>query len=167
MKAMTGVAHPEAAAAPEVALVRRADRLRGELRLPGDKSVSHRALLFAALAEGESRILGAGDGADVRSTAGIVRALGVEVERTREGSGTVDYRVVSPGVDGLVEPAGILDCGNSGTSLRLAAGVLAGLPMYAVLDGDASLRRRPVARIIGPLRSMGATLHARRSNSLA
>ena len=148
------------------AIVRPAGRLRGELRLPGDKSISHRALLLAALAEGESRITGAGDGADVRSTAGIVRALGVTVERVREAGGTVDYRVASPGVEGLSEPAGILDCGNSGTSLRLSAGLLAGLPMYAILDGDASLRRRPVARIIDPLRSMGAVLHARRSDTL-
>jgi 3-phosphoshikimate 1-carboxyvinyltransferase len=151
---------------PEVAVVRPAARLRGELRLPGDKSISHRALLFAALATGPSRISGTGDGADVRSTAGIVRALGVEVVREREDAGRVDYRVVSPGVDGLTEPEDVLDCGNSGTSLRLVAGVLAGLPMYAVLDGDASLRRRPVARIIGPLRLMGAALHARRADAL-
>ena len=92
--------------------------------------------------------------------------LGAEVRREREAAGRVDYRVVSPGADGLTEPEGILDCGNSGTSLRLVAGVLAGLPMYAVLDGDASLRRRPVARIIRPLRSMGAALHARRADAL-
>ena len=79
---------------------------------------------------------------------------------------TVDYRVVSPGVDGLRQPAGVLDCGNSGTSLRLFAGILAGLPLTAVLDGDASLRRRPVARIIEPLRAMGATLRALDDDSL-
>ena len=151
---------------PETAVVTRAARLRGEIRLPGDKSISHRALLLAALAAGESRISGAGDGADVRSTAGVVRALGVDVLREREDGGRVDYRVVSPGVEGLSEPQDVLDCGNSGTSLRLAAGMLAGLPMYAILDGDASLRRRPVARIIGPLRSMGAVLHARRADAL-
>jgi 3-phosphoshikimate 1-carboxyvinyltransferase len=150
----------------EIAVVRPPRRLRGEIRLPGDKSISHRALLLAALAEGESRIVGAGDGQDVRSTAGIVDRLGVSVERLAGEGRTVDYRVASPGVDGLVEPDGVLDCGNSGTSLRLAAGVLAGLPGYAVLDGDDSLRRRPVARIIEPLRSMGAELHARRGDSL-
>ncbi len=148
------------------ATVRPAARLRGEIRLPGDKSISHRALLLAALAAGESRIEAAGDGADVRSTAGIVGCLGVRVERLREDGRTVDYLVVSPGADGLVEPDGVLDCGNSGTSLRLTAGLIAGLPMYAVLDGDASLRRRPVARIIEPLRSMGAVLSARRNDSL-
>jgi 3-phosphoshikimate 1-carboxyvinyltransferase len=150
----------------ERALVRPATRLRGELHMPGDKSISHRALLLAALAAGESRIFGAGDGADVRSTAGIVARLGVTVERVGGGDRTVDYDVRSPGADGLVEPDGVLDCGNSGTSLRLTAGLLAGLPLYAVLDGDDSLRRRPVARIIEPLRSMGAALSARRNDSL-
>ena len=151
---------------PDVATVRTCTRLRGELYLPGDKSVSHRALMLAALASGESRIDGAGDGADVRSTAGIVAALGATVERVPELGATVGYRVVSPGADGLLEPDGPLDCGNSGTSLRLMAGLLAGLPMTAILDGDASLRRRPVARIIGPLRAMGAALHARRNDTL-
>ncbi|MFI5226602.1 MAG: 3-phosphoshikimate 1-carboxyvinyltransferase [Candidatus Limnocylindrales bacterium] len=148
------------------ATVRPATRLRGELRLPGDKSISHRAILLAALADGESLIEAAGDGADVRSTAGLVAALGVRLERLRTDGRTVDYRVASPGADTLGEPDGILDCGNSGTTLRLAAGLLAGLPLTAVLDGDASLRRRPVARIIEPLRSMGAVLHARRNDSL-
>jgi 3-phosphoshikimate 1-carboxyvinyltransferase len=150
----------------DVAHVRGATRLRGEVRLPGDKSISHRALMLAALADGESRIEGAGDGADVRSTAGIVAALGATIERVADDGRTVTYRVVSPGADGLAEPKGVLDCGNSGTSLRLLAGLLAGLPMTCILDGDASLRRRPVARIIEPLRSMGAVLHARRNDSL-
>ena len=134
--------------------------------MPGDKSISHRALILAAIAEGTSRILGTGDGADVRSTASIVGQLGARVERLAGDGRTVDYRVDSPGIDGLREPDGIVDCGNSGTSLRLFAGVLAGRPGYAVLDGDASLRGRPVARIIEPLRSMGADLHARRGDSL-
>jgi len=151
---------------PDEARVSAAGRLRGELRLPGDKSISHRALMLAALADGESVIEGAGDGADVRSTAAIVAALGVSVERIETDGRTVSYRVVSPGADGLREPDGILDCGNSGTSLRLISGILAGLPMTTILDGDASLRRRPVARIIEPLRSMGAVLHARRNDTL-
>jgi 3-phosphoshikimate 1-carboxyvinyltransferase len=160
---MTG---PGAPIDPEVARVRAAASLRGELRLPGDKSISHRALMLAALAEGETRIDGAGDGGDVRSTAAIVAALGASVERLATDGRTASYRVVSPGADGLSEPDGILDCGNSGTSLRLMSGILAGLPMTTILDGDASLRRRPVARIIEPLRSMGAALHARRNDSL-
>ena len=145
----------------DVAEVRPAARLRGDLRLPGDKSVSHRALILAALAVGESHISGAGDGADVRSTAGIVRALGASVDRIERDGRTVDYRVRSPGADGLTAPADTLDCGNSGTSLRLMAGALAGLSLTTVLDGDESLRRRPVARIIEPLRAMGAHLQSR------
>jgi 3-phosphoshikimate 1-carboxyvinyltransferase len=154
------------ASTDDVARLGEAARLRGELRLPGDKSISHRALMLAALAKGESRIEGAGDGEDVRSTAEILRALGVSVERSSDEDRTATYRIVSPGADGLMEPDGTLDCGNSGTSLRLMTGILAGLPMTCVLDGDASLRRRPVARIIEPLRSMGAVLHARRNDSL-
>jgi 3-phosphoshikimate 1-carboxyvinyltransferase len=152
-------------AAEVVATIRPAARLRGELRVPGDKSISHRALILATLATGQSRIAGAGDGADVRSTAGIMAALGADVERIGDDGRTVEYRVVSPGADGLRGPAGPLDCGNSGTSLRLIAGMLAGLPLTAVLDGDDSLRRRPVARIIEPLRSMGAVLQARDDDS--
>ncbi len=148
------------------ATVRPAARLRGAPGLPGDKSISHRALLLAALADGESLIEAAGDGEDVRTTAAIVGRLGVSVERTVEDGRRVTYRIVSPGVDGLTEADGILDCRNSGTTLRLTAGILAGLPATHVLDGDVSLRRRPVARIIEPLRSMGAVLHARRNDSL-
>jgi 3-phosphoshikimate 1-carboxyvinyltransferase len=151
----------------EFLVVRPAARLRGELRLPGDKSISHRALMLATLADGESRIDGAGDGADVRSTAAICGQLGAVVERTVDDvTGNASYVVVSPGADGLREPAVDLDCGNSGTSLRLFAGLLAGLPFRSVLDGDDSLRGRPVARIIEPLRSMGAALRARSNDSL-
>jgi 3-phosphoshikimate 1-carboxyvinyltransferase len=156
----------------DAAVIAPAARLRGEITLPGDKSISHRALMFATLAAGESRIEGAGDGADVRSTAGVCRGLGATITRLGTGragaepASTVDYLVESPGVNGLREPSEDLDCGNSGTSLRLFAGILAGLPFRAVLDGDDSLRRRPVARIIEPLRAMGATLLARADDSL-
>jgi 3-phosphoshikimate 1-carboxyvinyltransferase len=156
-------------AAVDPVVVEPARRLRGELTMPGDKSISHRALMLAALAPGESRIRAAGDGADVRSTAEICRVLGATVERLEPSSvntANVDYRVVSPGSDGLREPATDLDCGNSGTSLRLFAGIVAGQPFRSVLDGDDSLRRRPVARIIEPLRAMGATVHARADDSL-
>ena len=146
--------------------VHQAARLRGEPRLPGDKSISHRALILAALAEGEGLVGGAGDGLDVKATAGVVAALGATVERVSEDGLNVDYRVSSPGADGLHEPEGVLDCRNSGTSLRLCSGMLAGLPFFSVLDGDASLRSRPVARIIEPLRCMGAALYARRSDTL-
>ena len=144
----------------------RAARLRGELRLPGDKSISHRALMLATLAAGESRITGAGDGADVRSTAAICRALGRDGRADRRGGRSRATDTSTTGSSrrastGSVEPAADLDCGNSGTSLRLFAGILAGLPFRSVLDGDDSLRGRPVARIIEPLRAMGATVHAR------
>ena len=171
---MTGVSAP----GPAAVVVRPAARLRGELRLPGDKSISHRALMLATIAAGESRITDAGDGADVRSTAAVCAALGAEIERVggdggdggdcgdAGNGGNADYRIVSPGADGLRAADTDLDCGNSGTSLRLFAGILAGLPFTSVLDGDDSLRRRPVARIIEPLRSMGAVLHARSNDSL-
>ncbi len=145
----------------EVAIVRHAARLRGEPRLPGDKSISHRALLLALLAEGDSRIHDAGDGEDVRTTADLVGRLGATVTRTTRPDGRVDYRVVSPGSEGIGEPDRVLDCRNSGTTLRLAAGILASRPLFAVLDGDDSLRRRPVARLAAPLTLMGATLAAR------
>jgi len=147
-------------------VVRPAARLRGRPALPGDKSISHRALLLALLAAGESRIAAAGDGEDVRSTAGVVRALGATVERVAEHGGRVDYRVGSPGVGSLVEPEVILDCGNSGTTTRLVCGLLAGQPLFAVLDGDASLRRRPMGRVVEPLRAMGASFTGRRGATL-
>ena len=134
----------------------RATRLSGEVQLPGDKSISHRALMLALLANGTSRISGAGDGADVRSTAGIVEALGARVSRTAAEGGNVDYVVASDGAGHLREPTAVLDCGNSGTSMRLFAGIVVGEGMDAILDGDASLRRRPMARIVQPLRAMGA-----------
>ncbi len=144
-----------------------ARRLRGELRLPGDKSITHRALILAAIAEGESRILDGSDGLDCNSTARVLERLGAEVERIGAASGgRVDRIVRSPGRAGWHEPTGVLDAGNSGTTLRLMAGVLAGTPGYAVIDGDDSLRSRPVARIIEPLRRMDATLLARAGDSL-
>ena len=144
-----------AAAVPSELDVTPAKRLRGDLRLPGDKSISHRALMLALLAAGETRISGAGDGADVRSTAGIVETLGARVTRTAGAAGNLNYVVASAGAATIRDPRVALDCGNSGTSLRLFAGILAGLPLRATLDGDASLRSRPMARIIEPLRAMG------------
>jgi len=147
--------------------VRPARRLRGDLRLPGDKSISHRALLLALLAAGESRITGAVDGRDVRATADVATALGASVTRLGGDARTVDYHVVSPGRAALVEPAGVLDCRNSGTTFRLVAGILAGLPGFGVLDGDESLRRRPMARVAAPLVAMGATIAGRAGTTLA
>jgi 3-phosphoshikimate 1-carboxyvinyltransferase len=137
-----------------------AAHLRGELRLPGDKSISHRALIFAAIANGETLISGAGDGHDVRSTAGMMAALGASCERLPaapdDAPGTARWHVRSPGRRALAAHGdGRLDCGNSGTSARLGAGLVAGVNGVHTLDGDASLRRRPMARVLEPLRAMG------------
>ncbi len=127
--------------------------------MPGDKSVSHRALLFAALAEGETRVRGLLRAEDVHSTWKAVERLGARVRE--EGSEVV---VTPP--ERLAEPDDVIDCGNSGTSLRLLAGVLAGVPGLSVLTGDASLRRRPVRRVVEPLRRMGGRLEARDGDRL-
>jgi 3-phosphoshikimate 1-carboxyvinyltransferase len=131
--------------------------LRGRTRVPGDKSISHRALLLGALAVGESRITGLLEGADVLATAAAVEALGVEIKRQGEGS----WRVQGRGVGGLLEPDRPLDLGNSGTGARLLLGVLAGQPFTSFLTGDASLRTRPMGRVIEPLSQMGAAFQAR------
>lgn len=124
-----------------------------ELRVPGDKSISHRALLMAALAGGESRIRGILTGEDPQATASILRALGVRVPRLVAGR---DLRVTGVGVRGMRAPDRILDCANSGTTARLMLGVLAGQDLEATLTGDASLRRRPMRRVTDPLSRMGA-----------
>lgn len=140
--------------------VRRPARLRGTVRLPGDKSISHRAAIFGAIAEGETRVENFLFGADCLSSVACVRALGVEAafEETPDGRVLV---VRGVGLDGLREPADVLDCGNSGTTMRLLAGLLAGQPFLSVLTGDASLRSRPMARVLNPLREMGAHTHGR------
>nr|WP_295382213.1 3-phosphoshikimate 1-carboxyvinyltransferase [Pseudoxanthomonas sp.] len=128
--------------------------LRGELTIPGDKSVSHRAIMFAALADGVSRIDGFLEGEDTRATAAIFQKLGVRIE-TPSPSRRIVHGV---GVDGLKAPAGELDCGNAGTGMRLLAGLLAAQPFDSVLVGDESLSRRPMRRITGPLARMGARI---------
>lgn len=130
--------------------------LRGEVRVPGDKSIAHRALMLAAIAAGESRVAGLPDGEDVRSTGAILAQLGVRQERDEAGA-TVVHGV---GVRGLGDASAALDCGNSGTSMRLLAGLLAGHGVQCVLTGDASLRRRPMRRVVEPLRAMGARVGA-------
>ncbi|HEY7137053.1 MAG TPA: 3-phosphoshikimate 1-carboxyvinyltransferase [Acidimicrobiia bacterium] len=131
--------------------------LSGRLRLPGDKSISHRALLFAALASGASRVRRLADGDDVRSTREAIERLGVRVHELPEGGLVINGR----GVDGLHEPHTVIDCGNSGTSMRLLLGLLAGRPFHSVLTGDDSLCRRPMARVAEPLRRMGAHVDGR------
>jgi 3-phosphoshikimate 1-carboxyvinyltransferase len=130
-----------------IATVHSAPRLEGEVSLPGDKSISHRALILAALADGWSRIHGLSTGADVLSTAACLRALGAEIEESA---------VRGFGMDGVREASAPLDCGNSGTTMRLLAGVLAAQGFVSELTGDESLMRRPMDRVVKPLTEMGA-----------
>ena len=130
-------------------------RVRGRVQVPGDKSISHRYALLAALAEGRSTIGGYAPGADCASTLGCLRALGVRVEGPAAPDGATVI-IEGRGLRGLAPPAGPLDAGNSGTTLRLLSGALAGHPFTSVVTGDGSLRRRPMRRIIEPLSRMGA-----------
>ena len=136
--------------------------LKGSLRVPGDKSISHRALMFAGLALGQSQITGLLEGEDVLATAGAMRQLGADIER--EGNGT--WRVDGAGVGSLLEPQMALDMGNSGTSTRLLMGLLASHDLTATFVGDASLSGRPMNRVIEPLSEMGAEFRASRGGTL-
>jgi 3-phosphoshikimate 1-carboxyvinyltransferase len=131
--------------------------LRGRLRVPGDKSISHRALMLAAIAEGSSHITGFLEGEDTRATARILQQLGVRIEAPSAGERIVH----GVGLHGLRESAEPLDCGNAGTGMRLLAGLLAGQAFPSTLTGDASLSARPMARVTRPLRAMGARIEAR------
>ena len=131
---------------------RRCGPLRGRLRVPGDKSISHRALILGALAVGETRISGLLEGEDVLNTGKAMRALGATVVRTAEAI----WRVQGVGVGGFRQPADVLDFGNSATGCRLVMGAVAGCPIITTFDGDASLRKRPMNRILDPVALMGA-----------
>ncbi len=131
------------------------------LRVPGDKSISHRALMFGAMAVGETRITGLLEGEDVLRTAAAMRALGAEV--VQEGA---VWMVAGRGVGGLVEPADVLDMGNSGTAARLLSGILASHPFFSVMTGDASLRSRPMRRVTDPLSACGARFSGRAGGRL-
>jgi 3-phosphoshikimate 1-carboxyvinyltransferase len=130
--------------------------LRGTIRVPGDKSISHRAVFFAAMADGTSRLTGVLDSADVRSTLKAVEDLGAVVEVVSEREDGLDVSVTGWGMRGPHAPAHALDCGNSGTTARLLMGLLAPWPLAATLDGDTSLRKRPMRRVTDPLTAMGA-----------
>ena len=131
--------------------------LSGTIAVPGDKSISHRALMFAALAIGETTITGLLEGEDVLRTATAMRALGARITRHAPSR----YTVIGAGLGCLREPEDVLDMGNSGTAARLLTGILASHPIFSVLTGDASLRRRPMARVTGPLAETGARFTAR------
>ena len=130
--------------------------LTGTIQVPGDKSISHRSLMFAALAVGTSHITGLLEGEDVLATAAALRAMGADIERTGEGA----WRVDGVGVGGLLQPATALEMGNSGTSTRLLMGLVASHPITATFTGDASLSGRPMGRVIDPLAQMGADITA-------
>ncbi|MBS7544635.1 3-phosphoshikimate 1-carboxyvinyltransferase [Ancylobacter oerskovii] len=142
------------AASPSPAAASSSGPLAGTVTVPGDKSVSHRALIFGALAIGETRISGLLEGEDVLNTAKACAALGARVERLGAG----EWRVEGVGIGGLRAPAAPLDFGNSGTGARLMMGMVAGNPIEATFDGDASLRRRPMRRILDPLEKMGVSV---------
>lgn len=125
----------------------------GEISLPGDKSISHRAVMFASIAQGTSKIRNFSGGGDNRSTIRAFRSLGVDITHTG-----ADVVVQGKGWSGLQAPSETIDCGNSGTTMRLMSGLLAGRPFVSRLDGDASLRSRPMGRVITPLREMGADI---------
>ena len=145
---------------PDPIPVRRPRQLRGTIEIPGDKSITHRALIFNALANGDARIDRFLDAADTRSTLACLRALGVQIEEPAPG------QLIVRGRGGLNEPDDVLDCGNSGTAMRLLAGALAGQPMLTILTGDGSLRRRPMGRIVSPLTAMGADVTGRADGTL-
>ena len=147
---------------PKIRTVAPAERLRGEIRVPGDKSITHRGVLLGTLAEGRSRIRGAGLGADTLASMAVVQALGATVTTTKD-----ELMVTGTGLHYLREPQDVLDCGNSGTTMRLTAGLLAGRPLHAILTGDESLRTRPMDRITTPLRTLGAIINGRQHGKFA
>lgn len=137
--------------------------MQGDLKPPGDKSISHRSAIIGALAEGTTTIKGFLEGADCLSTLKCLRSLGVLITGPHDGKVTVEGR----GLFSLQEPETVLNAGNSGTTMRLLLGVLAGHNFYSVLTGDASLRRRPMGRVTGPLKAMGAKVWGRQGGELA
>lgn len=140
----------------------KADKLRGIITVPGDKSISHRAVMLGAISSGKTVVEGFLNGQDCLSTIGCFRAMGIEIEQQ-----TTHVEIHGKGIRGLKEPGDILDAGNSGTTMRLLAGILAGQDFLSVVTGDASLRQRPMARIAAPLRQMGARIDGREQGRLA
>jgi 3-phosphoshikimate 1-carboxyvinyltransferase len=141
---------------------RPAGPLRGTLTVPGDKSITHRAIILSALAEGDATISNYCPGEDCLNTMQAMQGLGISI-----AIGEDRLTVSGKGLWGLQEPQEILDCGNSGTAIRLLAGVLAGQDFFSVLTGDASICKRPMGRVVGPLREMGAVIAGRRGGELA
>jgi len=137
--------------------------LKGELTVPGDKSISHRSIMFGSLAEGETVVHGFLHGEDNHATLNAFRAMGIEIVEEQGGV----LRIAGRGLHGLQEPADVLDCGNSGTTMRLMTGLLSGQKFFTVLSGDQYLRRRPMKRVVEPLGKMGAQIFGRGGGDLA
>lgn len=171
-----------AGAVGEAIRVRRGRPFEGTILVPGDKSISHRAVLFGSLSAGETVIDNFLPGADCQSSIACCRALGVEIQAMPPaagvgpgggaapgGSAAPGWRVTvrGEGLAGLLEPADVLDAGNSGTTMRLMLGILAGLPFFTTITGDSSLRSRPMGRVVEPLRQMGASIWGRQGGRLA
>ncbi|MFF2456402.1 3-phosphoshikimate 1-carboxyvinyltransferase [Peribacillus simplex] len=131
--------------------------LRGSIAIPGDKSISHRSIMFGALAEGETTVTNFLSGADCLSTISCFKQLGVHIEQDGQ-----NVKIEGKGFNGLKEPESVLDVGNSGTTIRLMMGILAGQPFSAVLAGDESIAKRPMTRVVNPLRQMGAVIDGRK-----
>ncbi len=138
-------------------IIKKPERLKGEVEIPGDKSISHRALMFGSISEGETKIFNISKSKDCISTLNCLRKLGVEIEENER------FLIVKGGK--IKESEDILDCGNSGTTIRLLSGILVAHPFYSVLTGDSSLRRRPMDRIIKPLLMMGGEIYGRNNNT--
>ncbi|MCI0351501.1 MAG: 3-phosphoshikimate 1-carboxyvinyltransferase, partial [Acidobacteriales bacterium] len=138
----------------DVTVIAPAKNIGGSLRMAGDKSISHRYAMLAAMAEGETRLANFSNGADCASTLQCLRQLGVSIRKGAEDA------LVIQGSRSMQAPATALDCGNSGSTMRMLAGILAGQEFESILSGDASLSRRPMARIIAPLEQMGARIEA-------
>ena len=147
----------------EKIVVRKTEQLHGEVTLPGDKSISHRAIILGALSQGKVTVSGLSSGEDNRRTVKIFEQLGVAIRKRNQ----TDYIIQGRGLQGLREPGTILYAGNSGTTMRLMTGVLSGQPFFSVLSGDASLNARPMKRVVEPLRAMGAQISGRDGANLA
>ncbi|MEH7094785.1 3-phosphoshikimate 1-carboxyvinyltransferase, partial [Neobacillus vireti] len=134
------------------------NRLVGEITIPGDKSISHRSVMFGSIAHGETRVTNFLPGDDCLSTISCFRKLGVTIEESND-----ELRIYGKGFDGLTEPSEVLDVGNSGTTIRLLMGILSGRPFFSSLVGDASIGKRPMTRVTVPLTQMGAKLDGRKN----
>jgi 3-phosphoshikimate 1-carboxyvinyltransferase len=144
-------------------VLEKVNKLKGNISIPGDKSISHRSLILGSIAQGETRISNFLNSLDCLKTLECMRALGAEIELGKDNS----VNIKGKGLCGLQEPKDILDVGNSGTTIRLLTGLLSGQDFYSVLCGDASIRKRPMKRVVEPLILMGADIWGRKDGQFA